>query len=107
VTDSTSTTLTLPASLSIRGIAAVHDTLQKSLAGHDNIVVEIPADAQADLSFIQLMEASRISAAAQGKTITLKSPVDAGVKETLLRGGFLTDMDQASRLFWLHGKDIQ
>lgn len=106
MTISSPTVLTLPASLTIRAIAGIHDTLQQGLSDHHTLMVEIPADAQVDLSFIQLMEASRISAEAQGKTITLKSPVDAGVKETLLRGGFLTEMDQASRLFWLHGKDI-
>jgi hypothetical protein len=59
------------------------------------------------LSFIQLIEASRVYARTEGKYITLTKPVPQGVLETLRRGGFLTDMDEASRLFWLHGKEIQ
>lgn len=99
--------LTLPTSLSIRSIGGVYDLLLEGLSKHDAVVVDIPDDAQLDLSFIQLMESSCLYARTQGKTITLKKPAGAGVMETLQRGGFLTEMDQASRLFWLHGKEIQ
>ena len=106
-TDTSPQTLTLPISLNIRSIGGVHDLMLDVLSKHDSIIVDIPDEAQADLSFIQLMESSCRYARTQGKTITLKKPAGAGVMETLQRGGFLTEMDQASRLFWLHGKEIQ
>ncbi|UHS59224.1 STAS domain-containing protein [Agrobacterium vaccinii] len=99
--------LNLPPSLSIRGISAIHETLFEALQMNKAVTVEIPADAHADLSFIQLIEASRLYARAEGKYITLTKPASPAIVDTLRRGGFLTDMDEASRLFWLHGKVIQ
>lgn len=97
--------LTMPQSLSIRSIASAHGLLLEAFGKTDTLVVEIPADADADLSFVQLMEASRKFAAQNRKTITLKDPADGQVLQTLRRGGFLSRMDDASRQFWLHGKD--
>ncbi len=99
--------LSLPPSLSIRGAAAVHESLLDALKTNKAITVDIPDDAQADLSFIQLIEASRVYARTEGKYITLTKPASPGIVDTLRRGGFLTNMDEASRLFWLHGKEIQ
>ncbi|NTJ44417.1 STAS domain-containing protein [Agrobacterium larrymoorei] len=99
--------LALPSSLSIRGIGAVHEKLLSAFQMNDAIVLDIPEDVTVDLSFIQLVEASRGYARKHGKFITLKKPATPGVVDTLQRGGFLTKMDEASRLFWLHGKDIQ
>ncbi|KQO83589.1 STAS domain-containing protein [Rhizobium sp. Leaf262] len=99
--------LNLPPSLSIRGIAAVQESLLEALQMNKAVTIDIPADAQTDLSFIQLIEASRLYARAEGKYITLTKPASPGVVDTLRRGGFLTTMDEASRLFWLHGKEIQ
>lgn len=99
--------LDLPHSLSIRGIATVHESLLDALQMHKAVTIDIPSDAHTDLSFIQLIEASRVYARANGKYITLTKPASPGVVDTLRRGGFLTNMDEASRLFWLHGKEIQ
>jgi hypothetical protein len=99
--------LTLPNALSIRGIAAVHESLLNAFSTNNAVTVEIPDDAHVDLSFVQLIEASRLYARTEGKYITLKKPASPGVLETLRRGGFLTNMDEATRLFWLHGKEIQ
>lgn len=100
-------TLNLPPSLSIRGIVPVHESLLEALQMHKAVTIDIPAEAQTDLSFIQLIESSRLYARANGKYITLTKPASASVVDTLRRGGFLTNMDEASRLFWLHGKEIQ
>lgn len=100
-------TLALPTSLSIRGISAVHESVLSAFQKSNAVVLDIPEDAAVDLSFIQLVEASRNYAREHGKFITLKKPATPGVLDTLQRGGFLTNMDEASRLFWLHGKEIQ
>lgn len=99
-------TVTLPSSLSIRGINAIHETLLSAFQESSAIVLDIPEDATIDLSFVQLVESSRLYAREQGKFITLKKPATQSVVETLERAGFLENMDEASRLFWLHGKDI-
>ncbi|MBB3945351.1 hypothetical protein GGQ73_001284 [Rhizobium skierniewicense] len=99
--------LTLPSSLSIRGITAAHESLLDALKTNKAVTIDIPADAHADLSFIQLIEASRVYARTEGKYVTLMKPASQSVLDTLRRGGFLNDMDEASRLFWLHGKEIQ
>lgn len=99
-------TVTLPSSLSIRGINPIHESLLSAFQTSSAIVLDIPEDATVDLSFIQLVESSRLYAREQGKFITLKKPATQGVVETLERAGFLENMDEASRLFWLHGKDI-
>jgi hypothetical protein len=100
-------TLTLPPLLSIRGIGDLHEQLLERLSKTGSLVVDIPDEAEADLSFIQLMEASCLYARGKGKTILLKKPAGVGIRETLRRGGFLANMDAASREFWLHGKEIQ
>ncbi|WP_311272669.1 MULTISPECIES: STAS domain-containing protein [unclassified Rhizobium] len=99
--------INLPSQLSVRNALAVHETLLEALQMNSAITVDIPEDAQADLSFIQLIEASRLYARTEGKYITLTKPASPEIVETLRRGGFLTTMDEASRLFWLHGKEIQ
>jgi hypothetical protein len=104
--ETTNDTLKMPQALSIRSIASAHGLLLDRLKDTDRLVVKVPKDADADLSFVQLMEASRNFAAQNNKTITLKEPADGQVLQTLRRGGFLSRMDEASRQFWLHGKDI-
>ncbi len=98
--------LMMPKALSIRSIAAAHSLLLQGLENTDTLIIEVPADADADLSFVQLIEACRKSAAQNNKTITLKDPADGQVLQTLRRGGFLSRMDDTSRRFWLHGKDL-
>lgn len=99
--------LSLPSLLSVRNASAVHESLLEALQMYNAITLDIPEDAQADLSFIQLIEASRLYARNEGKYITLTKPASPDLVDTLRRGGFLTNMDEASRLFWLHGKEIQ
>ena len=99
--------INLPTLLSVRNALAVHETLLEALQMNSAVTVDKPEDAQADLSFIQLIEASRLYARTEGKYITLTKPASPDLVDTLRRGGFLTNMDEASRLFWLHGKEIQ
>jgi ABC-type transporter Mla MlaB component len=54
-----------------------------------------------DLTFLQLIESARRSAAETGAKIRLSRPADGIILETLQRGGFLNDpADERSR-FWL------
>lgn len=89
----------LPADLTIRAISGAHAQLCDALKSQSSIVVTVPPEASADLTFVQLMEAARRSAADAGGALTLAAPADGGLLETLRRGGFLEAAD--SRRFWL------
>lgn len=100
-------TLRLPPSLSIRNAHAVREQLLSGLSDNNSVIIDIPEGADADLSFIQVVEASRRHAQTYGKSIALKNPAGGRVLETLRRGGFLSDMDAAACQFWFHRKEIQ
>lgn len=104
--NATAETLVFPPSLSIRQISGAHDLLLKQLEKEDALLLDIADDADTDLSFIQLIEASRLYAKKHGKTVSLKHPASENLQQTLRRSGFLSRMDKESRQFWLHGKDI-
>lgn len=106
-TNTTAATLVLPSMLSIRQISGAHELLLTQLEKEDAVLLDIAEDAETDLSFIQLIEASRLYAKTHGKTVSLKRPASENLLETLRRSGFLSRMDKDSRQFWLHGKDTQ
>lgn len=97
--------LALPPTLSIRQSSAVCESLREAFAGSGDIVIDIPESADADLSFIQLMEASRRYAEILGRGFHLSRPAQGSVLSTLSRGGFLTDMTPQDSQFWLHRKE--
>ncbi|WP_323688162.1 hypothetical protein [Rhizobium sp. AN69] len=51
--ETTNDTLKMPQALSIRSIAPAHGLLLDRLKDTDTLVVEVPKDADADLSFVQ------------------------------------------------------
>lgn len=89
----------LSAELNIRTISEAHAQLCEALKSEAPIVVTVPPDAVADLTFVQLMEAARRSCGEGGGQLSLSRPADGGLLETLRRGGFLEAAD--SRRFWL------
>lgn len=99
-------TLVLPSTLSIRHISGAHELLLRQLEKEDALLLDISDDADIDLSFIQLVEASRLYAKNHGKTVSLTHPAGGNLLQTLRRSGFLSRMDKDSQQFWLHGKDL-
>ena len=69
------------------------------------IVLDIPDDAAVDLSFVQIIEASRRHALSQGGSVTLARPASGAILTTLERAGLLTEMAAEDQLFWLHRKE--
>lgn len=68
------------------------------------VVVSFADVAEVDLTFAQLLEAARRTAAATGRSIRLERPAEGPVLQVLQRGGFL-DPEDADRLnFWSGGK---
>jgi len=104
MTDAVAGELPLPGPLTIRTISAVREMLQASLASHQSIILNIPADAEADISFVQLVLAAQASAKAAGKRIGLKAPPSGALLDVLTRGGFLEAPDAA---LWSEGTSGQ
>lgn len=93
--------------LTIRQAAALREKVLGAFAASDAVELAIEPDAEADLSFIQLVESARIHAAMQSKRLHLASPAQGQVLETLQRAGLMTSMSSESRAFWLHEKESQ
>lgn len=71
--------------------------------------VELDASdvAEADLSFVQLVEAARIHAEARGATFCLTAPANEAVRAVLERGGFCDAAAPDFNTFWFHGEMTQ
>ncbi len=94
--------ISFPDVLSIRNVSELHAKITGAFQSNNSIVVEIPDNAEADLSFLQLMESARRQAKAQGKTIALSAPAQARILKVLERSGFLEAFNDEDAKFWLH-----
>ncbi|AYD03211.1 STAS domain-containing protein [Neorhizobium sp. NCHU2750] len=99
--------LSLPTNLTVRAIVAVREDMLKFIDKHDAGTIELAADVQVDISFLQVVEAARVYAGTAGKSIALSQPASGALLETLRRSGFLEDMSAEDTKFWLHQGDIQ
>lgn len=88
--------------LSIRNISEIYSRITDEFRTKDAIAIGIPESAEADLSFVQLIESARRQAKAQGKTFKLSSPATGSVLKVLERAGFTEAFDQEDAKFWLH-----
>lgn len=69
--------------------------------------LDVSGVTETDVSFVQLLESARATAAAQGGEVTLATPADGALRDVLERGGFLTDADAARLEFWTHAGAAQ
>lgn len=97
--------LDLEPTLTIRQAAALKTMLLAALDRAEAVELAIDANAEADLSFVQLIESARLQASLRSKTLRLASPARGRVLETVQRAGLTTDMSSQSRAFWLHEKE--
>jgi hypothetical protein len=97
-----SESISLPKNLTIRNISDLHQRMTLSFRNTRDLVLDIPADAEADLSFVQLVESARAEAKAQGGSIALSSPATGPVLNVLQRGGFIDAFTAEDAQFWLH-----
>ncbi|MBX5158575.1 MULTISPECIES: STAS domain-containing protein [unclassified Rhizobium] len=94
--------INLPGVLSIRNVSELLSKIFNEFHSRDTIIVSIPEGAEADLSFVQLIESSRRQAKSHGKTFRLSSPASGSVLNVLERSGFIESFDQEDANFWLH-----
>jgi hypothetical protein len=103
----TSETVALPSALTIRTVQATRDAVLAGFTTANSIVLDVPQDADCDLSLIQVIESARMFAQAEQKEFALQRPASGGLLAVLERGGFLTDIDPSDRFFWLHERQVQ
>ena len=96
--------LRLAGPFTIRNVAELHKTLQSALASGGDLSIDLPGDAEADISFVQLLISARVSARAAGNDIRLKNAASGPLLDVLERGGFLAADDTG---FWSEGASLQ
>jgi hypothetical protein len=94
--------ISLPEALSIRNASEVYANIIDRFRDNNSIAVNLPENAEADLSFLQLIESARRQAKAEGKTFTLSAPASGSLLKVLERAGFMEVFDQEDQKFWLH-----
>ncbi len=102
-----SESISLPNVLLIRNISDIHNNITARLQDSKTLVLEVPPDAEADLSFVQLLESARIHAKSAGKTLRLSSPASGSVLKVLQRGGFIDAFSAEDAQFWLHQEVVR
>lgn len=96
--------ITLERSATVREAGAIAARLAEGVAAADSVLtINADAVADADLSLIQLIEATRRATAAAGGRTCLTAPANAAIAAVLDRAGFLTDPAAADLDFWFHG----
>src|ERR1700761_191386 len=85
--------------LTIRTMGGCREALVSALAESPAVTLSIAEDAAVDLTFVQLIEAGRRTAAQDGRALALAGPAAGSLHEVLRRGGFLETAE--NREFWL------
>jgi MFS superfamily sulfate permease-like transporter len=82
----------------IQTIGQIHNDLKQAFERGGNIRLKLDAVTDADLTFVQLVESARRSAASEGKSFAV-TPAPDSLRELLERGGFVSSPEDRS--FWL------
>ncbi|GAN79085.1 STAS domain-containing protein [Acidocella aminolytica] len=93
--------LKLSGVIDIRSIGDSFEKVKNAVGGGASVEIDLTDITDIDLTFVQLIESARRSAALSGTTIRLSEPAGGVVLETLNRGGFLNDPSDERTLFWL------
>lgn len=98
--------LVLEGALTTRTAEALCTTLRENIAHNPAVLIDCLAATEVDLSFIQLLVASRVSAAQSGKTVVLSASPDGALLTALTRAGFSVTQEAQSDTapaFWFEG----
>lgn len=102
-----STVIRMHPNLCVSDIRTSYSTLVEAMENFSSIQLAIPTDAAVDLSFLQLVEAARLRATEQGKSLSLLEPAGGELRRALDRSGLMTAATFADRSFWLHEETAQ
>lgn len=93
----------VPSSVTVRSVADFNGQLSTAFESHADVVLDLAALKELDLSFVQLIHAARSHRDNAGGTLRLAKPANEAVTALLGRAGFLTQPDPADVDFWFHG----
>jgi len=96
-----------PREVTLSSICEIHDDVTAAFARDGAIEFDIRNVEIVDLGFVQLVEAARKAAAADGRQIGLSHPASQPVAQLLQRAGFLESATPADIDFWFHGDATQ
>lgn len=82
-------------------IAFAH-LLRDAWDSEEELVLDLGEPTEADLSLVQIIEAARIRAEAEGRTIRLSRPASGAIAKVLRQSGLLWDAKSADLQFWFH-----
>ena len=92
----------LPTELGFRSIRDIRTVLMEAFDSAGGVLLDIPADAEIDLSFLQLVHSARAHAEKSGKLVALRAPLSADQQTTMMRAGISPSRSTEDALFWLH-----
>jgi ABC-type transporter Mla MlaB component len=105
--------LMLEGALTMRTVETVRATLREAIAPlAAPLAIDCSAATEIDLTFVQLLVATRVSAQRLGGTVSLAPAPDGALLDTLTRGGFRVACDAngddavgKAAGFWFEGAD--
>ncbi len=97
--DERSPILKLSGQIDVRSIDEAFGKIKRAF-GPGDLEVDLSGVTDVDLTFVQLLESARRSAAESGTALRLSAPASGFVLELLQRGGFLSDPPDERTLFW-------
>ncbi len=102
--------LAFAGALTLRGIDAARARLRAALGDARHVVIDCAGVDEADVSFIQLLLAARVSTRASGGTVRLAAPPAGALLDALTRAGFSVAADDSApgpagdqECFWFAG----
>ncbi len=97
-----SASIKLSGLLNVREISKAKEALLELFKKDEEVCLDIGADTNADIAGIQVIIAARRYAHSKSKRISLAEPISGRALDVMKRGGFLEQMTEEERLFWLH-----
>ncbi|WP_366941410.1 STAS domain-containing protein [Acidocella sp.] len=91
----------LSGTIDIRSIIESFSELNRAVSAGSPIEIDLTDIIDIDLSFLQLLESTRKSAAQSSLPIRLSKPAHGIILDALNRGGFLNDPSNERAQFWL------
>lgn len=97
-------TLQWSGDLTVRRIAVLKTDVEKALAAAESVAIAIAADAECDMTLMQLLCAAHRTAVSQGKTLTLNGDLPEQLLMVMKLAGFTRHIgcarDQAGCCLW-------
>lgn len=87
----------------MRSIDGIRSAILEAFHLPGEIELDVSALAEADLSFLQLVEAARKLAATEDRCLRLSAPANPVLVSVLERAGFLAGGNDDASNFWLKG----